>query len=36
MESNLQELMTAITSAIAAIYCVVKTIINITKKVKKD
>lgn len=34
MESGLQELMTAISSAIAGVYCLVKTIINIVKKVK--
>lgn len=36
MDSGIQELMTAITSAIAGIYCLVKTIINIIKKVKKN
>lgn len=36
MDSGIQELITAVTSAIAGIYCLVKTIINIVKKVKKN
>ena len=36
MDSGIQELVTALTSAIAGIYCLVKTIINIVKKVKKS
>ena len=36
MESGIQELITALTSAIAGIYCLVKTIINIVKKIKKN
>lgn len=35
MDAGLQELMTAISSAIAGVYCLVKVIINIVKKVKK-
>lgn len=35
MDAGIQELMTAITSAIAGVYCLVKTIINIVKKFKK-
>lgn len=35
MDAGLQELLTAITSAIAGVYCLVKTIINIIKKIKK-
>lgn len=35
MESDIQGLITAITSAIAGIYCLVKTIINLVKKIKK-
>ena len=36
MDAGIQELITAVTSAIAGIYCLVKTIINIIKKVKKN
>ena len=36
MENGLQEAITALTSAIAGIYCLVKTIINIVKKAKKN
>lgn len=36
VDSGIQELVTALTSAIAGIYCLVKTIINIVKKVKKN
>lgn len=36
MNSGIQEIVTALTSAIAGIYCLVKTIINIVKKVKKN
>lgn len=35
MESGIQEIVTALTSAIAGVYCLVKTIINIVKKIKK-
>lgn len=35
MENGIQELITALTSAIAGVYCLVKTIINIVKKIKK-
>lgn len=35
MENGIQELVTALTSAIAGIYCLVKTIMNIVKKLKK-
>lgn len=34
VDAGLQELMTAISSAIAGVYCLVKVIINIVKKVK--
>lgn len=36
METGIQEIVTALTSAIAGIYCLVKTIINIVKKIKKQ
>lgn len=36
MDSGIQEIVTALTSAIAGIYCLVKTIINIVKKLKKN
>lgn len=36
LEAGIQELITAVTSAIAGIYCLVKTIINLMKKVKKN
>ena len=36
MDSGIQELITAVTSAIAGIYCLVKTIIKIVKKIKKN
>lgn len=36
MDAGIQELVTAFTSAIAGIYCLVKTIINIVKKLKKN
>lgn len=36
MESGINEIITAVTSAIAAIYCLVKTIINVVKKVKGE
>lgn len=35
MENGLNEVITALGSAIAGIYCLVKTIINLIKKVKK-
>ena len=35
MENGIQEVITALTSAIAGVYCLVKTIINIIKKIKK-
>ena len=35
MDSGIQEIVTALTSAIAGVYCLVKTIINIVKKLKK-
>lgn len=35
MDAGIQELITAFTSAIAGVYCLVKTIINIVKKIKK-
>lgn len=35
MDSGIQELITALTSAIAGVYCLVKTIINIVKKIKQ-
>ena len=35
MDSGIQEIVTALTSAIAGVYCLVKTIINIVKKIKK-
>lgn len=35
MDSSIQEIVTALTSAIAGVYCLVKTIINIVKKLKK-
>lgn len=35
MESDIQSLITAITSAIAGVYCLVKTIINLLNKIKK-
>lgn len=35
MDAGIQELVTAFTSAIAGVYCLVKTIINIVKKIKK-
>lgn len=35
MDAGIQELITAVTSAIAGVYCLVKTIINIVKKMKK-
>lgn len=35
MEGGIQEIVTALTSAIAGVYCLVKTIINIVKKLKK-
>lgn len=35
MDAGIQELITAFTSAIAGVYCLVKTIINIIKKIKK-
>lgn len=35
MDSGIQEIVTALTSAIAGVYCLVKTIINIIKKIKK-
>lgn len=35
MDSGIQEIVTALTSAIAAVYCLVKTIISIVKKLKK-
>nr|DAG78028.1 MAG TPA: Spore germination protein GerPC [Microviridae sp.] len=35
MENGIQEFVTALTSAIAGIYCLVKTIMNIVKKLKK-
>ena len=35
MDAGIQELVTALTSAIAGVYCLVKTIINIVKKIKK-
>ena len=35
MDSGKQELITAFTSAIAGVYCLVKTIINIVKKIKQ-
>lgn len=36
MDSGIQEIITALTSAIAGVYCLVKTIINIVKKLKKN
>nr|DAK50609.1 MAG TPA: hypothetical protein [Microviridae sp.] len=36
MDSGIQEIVTALSSAIAGIYCLVKTIINIVKKLKKN
>lgn len=36
MDAGIQEIVTALTSAIAGIYCLVKTIINIVKKIKKN
>lgn len=35
MDSGIQEIVTAFTSAIAGVYCLVKTIINIIKKIKQ-
>ena len=35
MENGLNEVITALGSAIAGIYCLVKTIINLIKKIKK-
>ena len=35
MDTGIQEIVTALTSAIAGVYCLVKTIINIVKKLKK-
>lgn len=35
MENGIQEIVTALTSAIAGVYCLVKTIISIVKKIKK-
>lgn len=35
MDNGIQEIITALTSAIAGVYCLVKTIINIVKKLKK-
>ena len=35
MDAGIQELITALTSAIAGVYCLVKTILGLIKKIKK-